>query len=46
MSLCISIGILLPVPAPALADPVARRFPKKNFADPGAAKYYNNFRLS
>jgi hypothetical protein len=44
MSLCISIGIPLPVPAPTRADPEARRFLKKTFADPGTAKYYNNFR--
>jgi hypothetical protein len=44
ISLCISIGIPLPVPAPTRADPEARRFPKKTIADPGTAKYYNNFR--
>jgi hypothetical protein len=43
--LCISIGIPLPVPALTRADPEARCFPKKNPADPGTAKCYNNFRL-
>jgi hypothetical protein len=44
MSLCVGIGIPLPVPSTTRADPEARRFPKKNLADLGTAKYLNKFR--